>query len=188
MQLCLFVALVLPFVLAQPDPTTVCLPNQLQSDLYDFDKTDFGTVAADFTKNMTSLRFVKTNIRVVYDLLAGKGYLVSGTGECTSFDLQASQVITQCLPASATPLTTNDTVIGFGATSLKLVSYDVQFDDKTKVRAAFTDSTPAFPVLRQVIGTSTNITGDVLFFTNSKTTVDNDLFIVPTVCTPLTAV
>ncbi|CAL1526435.1 unnamed protein product [Lymnaea stagnalis] len=178
----------LPLVLSQlSDPTKVCAPDKLQSDVYDFNNNDFGKVAADFTKNLSSVAFVKSGLRALYDLSSLKGYLFASDGSCTSFNLDQTQVVTQCLPANSRQLSNTTTTIGLASSGgLKIVAYEVPVTATVSIRLAFTDSTPAYPVLRQVIGTNSTVSGGVLFFTNPTVTIDPALFVIPVVCPPIT--
>ncbi|KAH9524813.1 hypothetical protein Btru_027931 [Bulinus truncatus] len=189
MRYLLFLVLLVPFVLADgdDDPTQLCLPNQFQSSVYDFNNQDTGVAAGDFTKNLTVLTFVKANYRLLFDLTTMKGYLISNNS-CTSFDMDPSQAIFQCLPATATPLSNTTTRLGLDAQGINIKGYQVIINDPVAIRIAVTDTKPVIPVLRQVIGTNSKFAGDVLFFVNTVLQIDPQLFVFPLVCPDITVV
>nr|KAI8768076.1 Ovipostatin 4 [Biomphalaria glabrata] len=179
LQLLAILALALAAYAADADdPTTVCLPSQFQSTVYDFNNRDLGVAAGDFTKNLTVLTFQKANFRLLYDLTALKTYLIVND-TCTNFDMDPSQAIFRCLPATAVPLTTNVTRIGLESNGLPILSYAVPISNDIAIRVAVTDSVPAYPVLRQLIGTAGRYTGNVLLFLNTVLNIDPQLFVFP---------
>ncbi|KAH9524814.1 hypothetical protein Btru_027932 [Bulinus truncatus] len=175
-------------VIAQTwDPTKVCLPDQVESEIYDFAKNDFGKAAVDFTKNLSGIAYTKAGFRVVYDLTQQKAFLISNSGTCTVFTMTESQNIVQCLTPTSTQVFNSPITIGQVGHGLNIKTYDVPLSDSTAIRVGYTDTTPAIPVLRQLIGTNSTVSGDVLLFTNPTTTIDPALFLIPTACPSLTA-
>ncbi|KAI8777210.1 Ovipostatin 3 [Biomphalaria glabrata] len=186
MKFVIFSVLALPMIIAQTwDPTKVCIPDLFQNDVYDFTKNDYGRAAVDFSKNQSAIAYVKAGFRVVYDLTKQKAYVIGANDSCTVITMTASQNIMKCLPPNAVELNNGSLTIGRVGHGLLMNSYEIPVDQDTKIRLGYTASDPAIPILRQLIGTNSSVAGDVLFFTNPKTSVDADLFVVPTVCPPL---
>ncbi|XP_059147558.1 uncharacterized protein LOC131935202 [Physella acuta] len=190
MKFLVIAAVSVVLVLAKRDPTKVCAPDTLQTGFYDFNRDDYGLAVADFTKNLTSLSFYKSGVKVVYDNNNMKGYLTNKDGACSQFPLDATQLTSQCLPSNAVELA-NDTIhIGLSSSGTKITTWEIQSSATAGVRVAVTNQTPAIPVLRQVLGgTQTKVAGDVLFFTNPSTTIDNtSMLFIPSVCPPAVVV
>ncbi|XP_059147564.1 uncharacterized protein LOC131935208 [Physella acuta] len=189
MKFLVFAAVSVVMVLAQRDPTTVCAPDTLQTDFYDFNRDDFGLAVADFTKNLTSLFFYKSGEKVVYDIANMQGYLTKKDGACSQFPIDATQLTFQCLPANAVELTNATTYIGLSSSGIKITAWEIPLSTSVSIRVAVTDQTPAIPVLREILGAQTKVAGDVLFFTNPSTTIDDtSMLFIPTVCPPAVVV
>jgi len=183
-----FAVAALTCVVYARDPTTVCLPDVFQSDVYSLTTQDYGHLAIDFKQEVLGIHYIRSGVRVVFNLTDFSGHLINTTdGSCTQISAggDIKNVVTKCLPANAI-LLTNTSKIGVSPNSVDVVGYEIDIGTGV-TRVALSNTTPSVPVLREY--TSNGAVVDVAFYTNPQTTVTlPQIFTVPAVCPPSTVV
>ncbi|XP_005103725.1 uncharacterized protein LOC101863832 [Aplysia californica] len=81
-----------------PDPTKVCMPDQLSATEFNLMDASFANVTVDFGKKRSAR--LENGVRTVVDYANLKAYVIDSNG-CTSSAASPYQLLFKCLPAMA---------------------------------------------------------------------------------------
>jgi hypothetical protein len=166
------------------DPTTVCLPDIFQTNLYSLGRNVEAVSAYDFTQKEVALRYTN-GIRLVFNISDfSSAYINETDGSCVKNinDSNSRNMRFQCLPADARPLTSAATVLGLNPEGLSIEGWEFTLPDFGTVRVGVTASAPSVPVIRQYTTTGP-LGSDVEIYYNPKPTIDDrSIFFIPPTC------
>ncbi|CAL1526437.1 unnamed protein product [Lymnaea stagnalis] len=177
MKFLVFAVSVLAVVLAQNSQSSICTPPIYNVEIYDFQSKLSGSLAVNFNMNVTVTRFPSVSLRLVYNLTTMNTFKfmprahLGGAVACSKENLSIVQVPLYCLSENAVNQFNRPMRIGPpGVGGINILSYDVPLTQNVTMKTFFTNSTPAFPILRQLIGPTGPYSGSLVLFTNSNVT------------------
>ncbi|CAL1544624.1 unnamed protein product [Lymnaea stagnalis] len=182
MLLVLLTAVILPFVVCDPDSSKVCLPDKIQFNTYSIETDVNAVVAIDYTRKLLGTR--STNNSVVDDLATGKSYVTDASGSCQQYLLPLDKLYPQCLPAGAS--FGGDIYIGFGPNRVPAEAWESPYNGGI-LRMAFSNQPgqPRYPILAKFIdGKGDRFT--TFYFNPNETISAANIFDIPDPCPPAT--
>ncbi|XP_055865349.1 uncharacterized protein LOC129922665 [Biomphalaria glabrata] len=179
-MLLIYLASWMALVLAESDPTKVCLPDQIQAYMYTVETDATSLAVMDFTKKI--IASFTGNASIVEDLANKTSYITDATGSCFSSPLLANSVFPQCLPATAVKL--GDIYIGLDTSSLPLQTWQYPID-RGVLKVAFSNQPNELrhPVLTRY-SDGHSITVSTFFFNVTTTITKPELLNIPDLCPP----
>ncbi|XP_059179491.1 uncharacterized protein LOC131958451 [Physella acuta] len=169
-------------IVSGQDPTTVCLPPQIQAGFFNFIDNSYGSYAADFSRGQAAKFGANDDPRTVFDLRTFLAYNITKDDNCTVYRMDSSEAIFQCLPPTAYVISPNGTHLGGGADVLDVQTWELDLGQDTTMRLAFTLGSPRLPLVRHIKRTGSGSPLAVIIFYNPVTQVDPAVFTLPRSC------
>ncbi|XP_013065325.2 uncharacterized protein LOC106054126 [Biomphalaria glabrata] len=174
--------LLLPWLTHGQDPTTICQPPQIQVSFYNFLDMTYGIYSIDFTKSLAAKVEALSQIRTVYDFKTFIAYDITSSGNCTKHAMSWTEVITQCLPASAKKVSPDNVYLGYGSEKINIQTWQIDLINVT-LQVAFTFGTnPVYPLVRHAYRPDFKTPASIVIFYNSENAVNPSQFIIPSSC------